>query len=111
MYIYVCVCVYIYIYIVSDYRIRYAHNYLISDLSFFGIQIGIFTDMIFKFITSETIFIINSKFVSHQVHIHDMYDDFRCCFYSALSQWPAMGGCYIASMQGSSLRYLSAYSL
>ena len=29
-----------------------------------------------------------------------MYEDFRCCFYSALSQWTAVGGCYIASMPG-----------
>ena len=63
-------------------RIKYAHNDLISDLtdfSIFGIQIGIFTDIIFRFITSEAtckfwklhflFFIINLKFVSHQVHI------------------------------------------
>ena len=34
-------------------HIKYAHNDLISDLGLFGIQIGIFTDIIFKFITSE----------------------------------------------------------
>ena len=40
------------IYIVSDYHINYAHNDLISDFNIFGIQIGIFTYIIFKFITS-----------------------------------------------------------
>ena len=59
--------------------IKYAYNDLISDFSIFGIQIGIFTDIIFKFITSEAtckfwklhflFFNINLKFVSHQVHI------------------------------------------
>ena len=34
-------------------HIKYAHNDLISDFGIFGIQIGIFTDIIFKFITSE----------------------------------------------------------
>ena len=34
--------------------IKYAHNDLIIGFSIFGIQIGIFTDIIFKFITSET---------------------------------------------------------
>ena len=56
------------------------YNDLISDFSIFGIQIGIFTDIIFKFITSEAtskfwkhhvlFFIISVKFVSHQVPIH-----------------------------------------
>ena len=67
-------------YIVSDYCIKYAHNDLISDFSFFCFQIGIFTNMIFKLITSEAtskfwkhhilFFIISIKFISHQVHIH-----------------------------------------
>ena len=35
------------------YIYKYAHNDLISDFNIFGIQIGIFTDIIFKFITSE----------------------------------------------------------
>ena len=34
-------------------RIKYANNDLISYFGHFGIQISIFTDMIFKFITSE----------------------------------------------------------
>ena len=34
-------------------HIEYAHNDLISDFGIFGIQIGIFTNIIFKFITSE----------------------------------------------------------
>ena len=60
-------------------RIKCTYNDLISDFSIFGIQIGNFTDIIFKFITSETtckfwklhffIFIINLTFVSHQVYI------------------------------------------
>ena len=68
------------IYVVSDYRIKYAHNDHINDFSIFGIQIGIFTNMIFKFITSEAtskfwkhhilFCIISIKFVSHQIHIH-----------------------------------------
>ena len=34
--------------------IKYVHNNLISDFSIFGLQIGIFTDIIFKFITVGT---------------------------------------------------------
>ena len=105
-----------FIYIVSDYCIKYVHNDLISDFSIFGIQIGIFTNMIYKFITPEATRL--SKFWKHHIyfslvlnlyHIRSiyMYEDFRCCFYSALSQWPDMGGCYIASMLG----YLSPHSL
>ena len=41
----------------------YVHNDLISDFSIFGIQIGIFTDMIFKFMTSEA----TSKFWKHHI--------------------------------------------
>ena len=41
------------IYIVSHYCIEYVHNDLISDFSIFVSQIDIFTDKIFKFITSE----------------------------------------------------------
>ena len=67
------------IYLVSDYCIEYVHNDLISDFSIFVIQIDIFADMIFKFITSEAtikfwnhilFFIISIRFVLHQVHIY-----------------------------------------
>ena len=61
-------------------ELYFLYNDLISVFSIFGIQIGIFTDMIFKFITSEatskfwkhhiSFFIISIKFVSHQVLIH-----------------------------------------
>ena len=75
-------------YIVSDHRIKYVHNDLISDFSISGIQIGIFTDMIFKFITSEatknvlasseSIIFYFSSFVLHLYHIRSiyMYEDF-----------------------------------
>ena len=71
----ICTCSLLFVW---SYLIKYAHNSIISDFSIFGIQIGIFTDIIFKFITSEAtcmfwklnflFFIINIKFV-HQIHI------------------------------------------
>ena len=42
-------------------NLLYVHNNLISDFSIFGFQIGIFTGMIFKFITSEATY----KFWKH----------------------------------------------
>ena len=59
--------------------IKYVYDNLINDFSIFGQQIGIFTNITFKFITSEAtrkfwkhhilFFIISIKFVSHQVLI------------------------------------------
>ena len=93
------------IYIVSDYHIKYAHNDLISDFSIFGIQIGIFADMIYKFITCETtrkfwkhhiiFFIISIEFVSHQVHKYVW--GFPMLLLIRLSQWLAIGGCLIGA--------------
>ena len=80
-------------------RIKYAHNDLISDFGIFGIQIGIFTDIIFKFITSEAtckfwklhflFFIINLKFV-HQIHISWILRLLR----SSLGLIPVVIDCY-----------------
>ena len=117
---------FIYIYIYSfDYRIKYAHNDLVSDCDFsiFGIQIGIFTDLIFQFITPEAtskfwkhhilFFIISIKFVSHQVHIHVW--GFSMLLLLGLIPVASHGRLLhshsLISCQGSSLRYLSPHSL
>ena len=52
--------------------------------------------------SSQSIIFYFSSLVLNLYHIRSiyMYEDFRCCLYSALSQWPAMGGCYIANMPG-----------
>ena len=47
--------------------------------------------------SSESIIVYFSSLVLNLYHIRSiyMYEDFRCRFYSALSQWPVMGGCYM----------------
>ena len=105
IYIYMYIYIYIYMYIVSDYRINYAHNDLIGDFRIFGIQIGIFQTWSSNLLhlkllaSSESIIFDFSILVLNMYHIRSiyMYEDFRCRFYSALSQWPAMGGCYITT--------------
>ena len=109
------------IYIVSDYHIKYAHDDLISDFSIFGIRIGIFTDMIFKFITSEATskfwkhhilsFIISIKFVSHQVHIHVFSMLLLLSLIPVASHWRQLHNHSLTACQGSFPRYLSPCSL
>ena len=97
----------IYRYIVSDYCIKYVHNDLISDSSLFVrltfLQIWSSNLLHLKLLaSSESIIFYFSSLVLNLYHIRSiyMYEDFCCCFYSALSQWPGMVGCYIASTPG-----------
>ena len=101
--------------------IKYAHNNLISDFSIFGLQIGIFTDIIFKFITSEAtskfwkhhilFFIISIEFVSHQVLIWVFSMLLLLSLIPVASHGRLLHNHSLIACMSSSLRCLSPHSL